>query len=288
MKFKTATTGVFISQSGSKACKKFAKLMRLMVDCLKKFLKFWLPAGILDLYRNLRHNHIPQPTVESAPFETQFLLPKRSLVDIFPGIESIMVNITVSHIHGQDEWMMPLKEMLTLAAICRYVQPRKIFEIGTYRGTSTLLMAMNTPDESEIFTLDLSPSERTVYKENVIADSFPQFTVGEAYQDTPFASKVHQLLGNSLNFNYSPYVGVIDFVVVDGDHTYEFVKSDTDKAFQLIRPGGIILWDDYLWDRHHPECAGVTRCVNEFKDSGCCFQIDGTRFAIYLDSRAGS
>ncbi|MCS6859891.1 MAG: class I SAM-dependent methyltransferase [Abditibacteriales bacterium] len=257
-----------------------------MMHYLKSFLKFWVPAGVLELYRNSRGNQ-PQLVVESMPYETQFLLPKRSLVDIFPGIESIVVNITVSQVYEQDEWMMPLKEMLTLAAICRYVQPRTVFEIGTYRGASTLLIAMNTPDDTEIFTLDLDPSERIAYKENVIADAFPQFTVGEAYQNTSFAFKVHQLLGNSLNFDYGPYIGAMDFVFVDGDHSYEFVKSDTEKAFQLIHPGGVILWDDYLWDRRHPECAGVTRCLNEIKDSGCCFQIDGTRFAIYVDPRAG-
>ncbi len=41
-----------------------------------------------------------------------------------------------------------------------------------------------------------------------------------------------------------------DWVYVDGNHQYEFVKVDIDLAFQKVKPGGIIAGDDFLWKRN--------------------------------------
>ena len=41
-----------------------------------------------------------------------------------------------------------------LATIVSALQPKKIFETGTFRGVGTLTMALNAP-ESDIYTLDL-------------------------------------------------------------------------------------------------------------------------------------
>jgi predicted O-methyltransferase YrrM len=75
----------------------------------------------------------------------------------------------------------------------------------------------------------------------------------------------------------------MDFVFVDADHSYRFVKADTERAFQLIRPGGVILWDDYVWNENHPECEGVARCLHELLSQKELKRIAGTRFAVYKD-----
>ncbi len=216
--------------------------------------------------------------------DVRFLLPKRALGELFPGIESTELSTPVSQICRQDEWTLPLTELLTLAAICKHVRPRKVFEIGTYTGSTTLMMAKNTPYETEIFTLDLDPSQRETHKHGLGIGGLPAFAVGSAYQGLPFTTKVHQLFGNSVTFDYSPFAASIDLVLIDADHTYDFVKVDTANAFKLLRPGGIIIWDDYVWDERYPECIGVTRILNELQQTRRCFQIAGTRLAIYLDS----
>ena len=38
-----------------------------------------------------------------------------------------------------------------------------------------------------------------------------------------------------------------DFVYVDGDHTAPGVLKDAMNAFEVLKPGGIIGFDDYLW-----------------------------------------
>jgi hypothetical protein len=36
----------------------------------------------------------------------------------------------------------------------------------------------------------------------------------------------------------------MDLIFVDGAHSYEYVKNDTVKGLEMLRPGGIIAWHD--------------------------------------------
>jgi len=38
-----------------------------------------------------------------------------------------------------------------------------------------------------------------------------------------------------------------DFVYVDGDHTAEQVHSDAVNGWDVLKPGGIMAFDDYMW-----------------------------------------
>lgn len=241
------------------------------------WIKPLLPPLLLDIYRGV-HGRVYRRSVMGTQGglvadtgDVQFTLPSRALNELFPGIESILVTAPVSELYRPRDMVVPLAELLTLAAICRHRRPRRIFEIGTYTGSSALVMAINV-SETEIFTLDLEPSE----------------TVGSAYRNTEHSSKIRQLYGNSLTFDYAPFLGGVDLVLVDANHTYDCVKSDTESAFELLRPGGVIVWDDYRWLECHAECSGVTLFLNELQKRRSIFSIKGTRFAIYVDREAGS
>jgi predicted O-methyltransferase YrrM len=245
----------------------------------KDQIKPWVPPALLELYRRKRRN--PAPMYQP---DAQFTLPVRTLPELFPDRHPDAVQIPISQMQRQDEWMVPAAELLNLAAVCAYARPGRVFEIGTYTGSSTLILAMNTPPATEIFTIDIDPSDRATHQHGLGIGGFPAFTVGAAYRETAFAGKIHQLLGSSQTFDFTPFAGSIDLVFVDADHTYDFVKADTATALKLLRPGGVIVWDDYMWNERHPECAGVTRCVNELAKTRPIFRLDGTRFAIYVDS----
>ncbi len=62
--------------------------------------------------------------------------------------------------------------------------------------------------------------------------------------------------------------GELDWVYIDGDHTYEAVKADLEAYCRALKPGGLLTGDDYgeagWWDN------GVTRAVDEFAASGRC------------------
>ncbi|MBD2327823.1 CmcI family methyltransferase [Alkalinema sp. FACHB-956] len=228
----------------------------------------------------------PKLNVPDIYQHVNFQLPTHRLSEIFPGIEGVSVRSIASQIQRKDDWPLPVVELLTLGAICQHLQPKRIFEIGTYRGASTVMMGLNTPEETEIFTLDLLPETQATHQHG-LGVGLPQFPVGEQFQHNPTVSpKITQLYGDSREFDFSPYYGTLDLVVIDADHTYEFVKSDTVQALKLLRPGGVILWDDYLWIQKYPECAGVTRCLDELQQEIDCVQIAETRLAIYVSPQS--
>lgn len=140
-------------------------------------------------------------------------------------------------------------ELLVLVELIQTSKPMACFEIGTFDGRTTLNMAANTPEETLIYTLDLPRDQmgRTVFPLDPLdLDVLDKEMSGVRYRGTAWENKVQQLYGDSANFDYTPYQGKIDFVFIDGSHTYEYVLSDSRNAITLLRGGkGIILWHDY-------------------------------------------
>ena len=52
----------------------------------------------------------------------------------------------------------------------------------------------------------------------------------------------------------------VDFVFIDGLHTYEGVVADIDAYYPKMAAGGVMIFNDY-GSAHYP---GVTRAVDEF------------------------
>jgi len=71
-----------------------------------------------------------------------------------------------------------------------------------------------------------------------------------------------------------------DWVYVDGNHLYEFVRQDLELFEPKVKPGGLIAGDDYgrtgWWD------DGVTRAVDEFVAARGCqvVGIDNHQFVL--------
>ncbi len=223
----------------------------------------------------LRRQHERMRESEVEPHQAVLGLKDRSLFELFPGIEEQEVSLPPAQFYRPANMVLPLPEFLSLAAICRFRAPRRIFEIGTYLGSSTAIMAQNTPATTELWTLDLSEQEMQALNLD--------FAVGRDFVGTRHAAKITQLRGDSRKFDFSPYKGKMDLVFVDANHAYPFVKFDTQVAFDLLAPGGIIIWDDYVWG-DYPECAGVARHLNELHLQKPIYHLAHTRLAIHLDA----
>ena len=72
-----------------------------------------------------------------------------------------------------------------------------------------------------------------------------------------------------------------DLVLVDGNHQYDNVKSDSENAFRMLSDRGIIIWHDYTVrsGHQHPD---VIKYLNELSNSIRLFNLAGTCFVIAL------
>lgn len=173
------------------------------------------------------------------------------------------------------------EELFVLVELLQISQPTSCFEIGTFDGRTTLNMAANTADDAIVYTLDLPREQVDMTKFSL--DPFERFAVmketsGERYRGTKWERKIQQLYGDSATFDYTPYKGEIDFVFIDGSHTYEYVLSDSRNALTLLRNGkGTVLWHDY------PDTSSVLKAIHYLKVNDPRFagirHIAGTRFA---------
>lgn len=183
--------------------------------------------------------------------------------------------------HAVVEGYLDDHQRLVLAALATGLHCRSFFEIGTNRGRTAWTVARNTP-ELEVYTLDVPPraeaSSMALGLDSDDLDAFrPGDVCGEAFRGTPEAERITQLLGDSATFDFSAYAGDIDFVYIDGAHTYDYVRTDTENALRMLSPKGTIAWDDYGSN------PGVYRLVNEIAPSldRPVYHIFGTRMAIY-------
>jgi len=181
-----------------------------------------------------------------------------------------------------------LTELAVLNALCRTHKPKEIFEIGTFDGRTTLNLALNS--EANVHTLDL-PAEELESSEVVGADkryvdkpsSGARFT-SPPHNALPCVKRIQQQLGDSAKFDFSPWHGKMDFIFVDGAHSYDFVVNDSDVALRLLNPkGGVIVWHDYgVW----PDVAQALRELKEKKPDLPLVHVKGTSLAVSVSGEA--
>ncbi len=159
----------------------------------------------------------------------------------------------------------PLQIKTEIAELCRIVQklePKKIVEIGTASG-GTLFLFANITNPEKIVSVDLPsgsfgcgypswkiPFFRSLGNKGVIqlirADSHSQGTL----------RKVKTLLKSSK----------VDFLFIDGDHTYQGVKEDYQMYSPLVKKGGIIAFHDIVTHDQTSGCE-VDRFWHEIKQN---------------------
>jgi predicted O-methyltransferase YrrM len=145
------------------------------------------------------------------------------------------------------------EELLYLAAAARMLQPRCVFEIGTFTGLTTALFILNAP-ESRVITLDLPPD--AVPSEDYIATDLQlvqERKTGHFLRMLGLADRYEQIFCDSLEFNAEPLTNVVDLGFIDGSHALRYVVNDTEKMGRMISDRGLVFWHDYggvgdFWD----------------------------------------
>lgn len=142
-------------------------------------------------------------------------------------------------------------------------------------------MACNSDKDTKIFTISLPPklSDGAKYRVGAGEKNYvvPPDETGTKFKNTKYEHQIEQILRDSASFDHKRFDGKIDFVFIDGSHTYEYVKNDTLKAFDMINDSGLILWHDYA-----ENSFGVPKFLSELSSNHDLYNIIDTSFVIKL------
>lgn len=162
---------------------------------------------------------------------------------------------------------------------------KAMFEFGTCTGKTAYLWARNIPEGGRIVTLTLAPESIAEYAhaagddraavEHAIEESrFSRYL----YTGTDVEGRITQLFGDSKAFDAAPHAGGFDVIFIDGSHASSYVHSDTERALQMVKPGGVILWHDYAGPDSSPD---VYRALNELAPRLSLRHIKGTTLVFH-------
>lgn len=118
-----------------------------------------------------------------------------------------------------------------LKMFCRMMNPARVLELGTYTGYATLCMAEGMQEGALIHTLEIN-------------DEMEDFIM-KYLSKSPHKEKICVHFGDAMD------------IIPQLDETFDLVFIDADKrlysdyydlVFPKVRPGGLILADNTLWD----------------------------------------
>ena len=145
-----------------------------------------------------------------------------------------------------------------------------ILEIGSHEGRSSCWMLENMLSDTgtitcidpfadrpvTAFALDSIPEDRgieQIFRANTAEVKKPGQTV-EVYADMSFPA-LAQLIVDKRQY---------DFIYVDGSHHADETLADAVMCFGMLRPGGVMLFDDYLWDADPRYLARAKASIDAF------------------------
>ena len=146
------------------------------------------------------------------------------------------------HSHGA-RWMS-VRERAVVIALLRRVKAETVIEIGVQEGHCACDMLRHLPIKRYI-GIDLSPGSPHLPPILSQRDERPQDRVAFYVKDHPAFDLIIRQRG-SLDLEADD-LPMADAFIIDGDHSLEAVRHDTELATARTRRGGAILWHDYAW-----------------------------------------
>jgi predicted O-methyltransferase YrrM len=125
-------------------------------------------------------------------------------------------------------------------------------EIGSFEGQAAvwLLKEVLTHETSQLFCVDTflgSPNENLLINEKLTITGL-QARHAKNIEATGSLHKVTTIAGDSQVVLRGLDLSRFDIVYVDGSHTAGDVLQDAVLAWGLLKVGGIMVFDDYLWE----------------------------------------
>ena len=121
----------------------------------------------------------------------------------------------------------------------------KFLQIGVFTGDASMWLCENilTDKTSWLYDVDTWAGSDEVKHEPLNFDK-----VFEFYEERIATLKsTVRLRMTSDEYFAGDNIIRFDFIYIDGDHTAEQVAKDAENAWKLLKPQGIMAFDDYMW-----------------------------------------
>lgn len=105
-------------------------------------------------------------------------------------------------------------------------------EIGRFYGGGTLLLACAVGPDGRLISIDIAPKDDSA--------------LCEILKATGLSDRVELLV---LDANQATVDCALDFVFIDGDHSYEGARKDHNRWVPQVRPGGVVVYHDMAFSR---------------------------------------
>jgi hypothetical protein len=121
-------------------------------------------------------------------------------------------------------------------ALCASLKPQNIFEFGTFLGEATLMFARAFP-EASISTINIPENEEPTLGigKKQRSELLRNQQIGSLFRGRPESLRIKQILCDSATFDTAGHENAYDFIWIDAGHSYENVRSDSNKAFKMLR-----------------------------------------------------
>jgi predicted O-methyltransferase YrrM len=191
-------------------------------------------------------------------FAKLFFLQKKNKKELLKMVYSFPIGGK----YGILEPMQVKSEISDLLDIIEKNKPSSILEIGTANGGTLLLFTKLSSKDAQIISIDLpggrfgggySKLRIPLYK--LFAKNNKKISLLRLdSHDNKTKEKVEDILDNKK----------LDFLFIDGDHTYEGVKRDFELYSPLVKEGGVIAFHDIVLG-NEKNVGGVPRFWQEVK-----------------------
>ncbi len=171
--------------------------------------------------------------------------------------------------------------------ILRQLQPKRVLEVGSFEGQSAcyLIKAIGAQRGGQIHCIDtwLDTGEYAGVKMAEVEQRFLKNTQA-ARQSTPhpvelILHKQRSDISLAKLFTHG-HEGLFDFIYIDGSHQAPDVLADAVLAFRLLRKGGVMAFDDYLWSENLPGGPDLLRMPKSAIDAFINIHIRQLRVVV--------
>lgn len=122
-----------------------------------------------------------------------------------------------------------------LSMISRMIQPKRILELGTFTGYSTLCLAEGLPEDGLLTTVEHNDELEDTIRRNLAL--------------SPLNDKIHLVIQDAKQF-LAEQSNSFDLIFMDADKREYCAYLDLLMSNQLLPVGGWLMADNTLWDGH--------------------------------------